>query len=84
MTTIFTQLFLKQGRPPIADDWYRNFIQSMLDGGSYVWFAKLVAVGEMLVGIGMIFGLLMFFTTFMAGFMNWNFIMAGSASVKGV
>src|SRR5690242_1606909 len=29
------------GRPPIAFDWYRNFLQSMLDAGSYVWFAKL-------------------------------------------
>src|SRR5689334_2674762 len=33
------------GRPPIVFDWYRNFIQSLLDSGSYVWFAKLVAVG---------------------------------------
>ena len=73
-----------EGRPPIAYDWYRNFIQSMLDSGSYVWFAKFVAVGELLVGIGLIFGFLMFFTAFMAGFMNWNFIMAGSASANGL
>ena len=72
-----------EGRPPIAYDWYRSFIQSMLDSGSYVWFAKLVAIGELLVGIAMIFGFLMFFTAFMAGFMNWNFIMAGSASANG-
>src|SRR5262245_24155199 len=44
------------GRPPIAYDWYRSFIQSMLDSGSYMWFAKLVAVGELLIGIAMIFG----------------------------
>ncbi|HKY53615.1 MAG TPA: DoxX family membrane protein, partial [Anaerolineales bacterium] len=68
-----------EGRPPIAYDWYRSFIQTLLDSGSYVWFAKLVAVGELLVGIAMIFGFLMFFTAFMAGFMNWNFIMAGAA-----
>jgi thiosulfate dehydrogenase (quinone) large subunit len=72
-----------EGRPPIAYDWYRSSIQSMLDSGSYVWFAKFVAVGELLVGIAMIFGFMMFFTAFMAGFMNWNFIMAGSASVNG-
>lgn len=74
----------EQGRPPITYDWYRNFIQSMLDSGTYVWFAKFVAIGEMLIGIGLIFGFLMFFTALMAGFMNWNFIMAGSASVNGV
>jgi thiosulfate dehydrogenase (quinone) large subunit len=73
----------EQGRPPIAYDWYRNFIQSMLDSGSYVWFAKLVAVGELLVGIAMIFGFLTFATAFFAAFMNWNFIMAGSASTNG-
>ena len=73
----------EQGRPPIAYDWYRNFIQSMLDSGSYVWFAKLIAVGELLVGIAMIFGFLTFATAFFAGFMNWNFIMAGSASTNG-
>src|SRR5688572_27119227 len=50
----------EQGRPPIAYDWYRSSIQSMLDSGSYVWFAKLVAVGELLVGIAMIFGFLTF------------------------
>ena len=73
-----------EGRPPIAYDWYRSFIQSMLDSGSYVWFAKFVAVGELLIGIGLIFGFTMFFTAFMAGFMNWNFIMAGSASTNGL
>src|SRR5215207_3655412 len=27
-----------EGRPPISYDWYRSFLQSMLDSGSYVWF----------------------------------------------
>src|SRR5688572_25292671 len=37
------------GRPPITFDWYRSFIQFMLDTDGYVWFAKVVAVGEVLV-----------------------------------
>src|SRR5438552_3387257 len=41
----------ENARPPIAFDWYRSFIQSMLDNQSYVWFAKLVAIGEFLVGV---------------------------------
>jgi len=41
-------------RPLIAFDWYRNFIQFMLDSGNYVWFAKLVTVGELLVGAALI------------------------------
>lgn len=74
----------EQGRPPIAYDWYRSFIESMLNSGSYIWFAKLVAVGEIIVGIALIVGLFVGISAFLAGFMNWNFIMAGAASVNGV
>src|SRR5512138_2122231 len=38
------------GRPPISFDWYRGFIQMMLDAQAYTWFAKVVAYGELLVG----------------------------------
>ena len=74
----------EQGRPPIAYDWYRNFLQSMLDAQAYTWFAKVVAVSELLFGIALIAGVFVGATAFFAGFMNWNFIMAGSASVNGV
>lgn len=72
------------GRPPISFDWYRSFIQSMLDSGSYVWFAKLIAVGEFLVGAALIIGLFVGIAAFFAALMNWNFIMAGSASTNGL
>ncbi len=62
--------------------WYRDFLQGMLDAGSYVWFAKLVAIGEFTVGVALILGAFIGVAAFMAGFMNWNFIMAGSASVN--
>lgn len=45
-----------EGRPPIAFDWYRSFIQFLLDTQSYTWFAKLVAYREMLIGIALIVG----------------------------
>jgi thiosulfate dehydrogenase (quinone) large subunit len=73
-----------EGRPPISFDWYRSFIQFMLDGNAYVWFAKIVAVGEVLIGTALILGIFVGLTGFFAGFLNWNFIMAGSASVNGV
>jgi len=72
------------GRPAIAYDWYRNFLQTMLDAQAYTWFAKVVAVSELLFGIALIAGFFIGATAFFAGFMNWNFIMAGSASVNGV
>lgn len=72
------------GRPPISFDWYRSFIQGLLDNGSYVWFAKLIALGEVLVGIGLIVGMFVGIAAFFAALMNWNFIMAGSASTNGL
>ncbi len=67
-------------KPPITYDWYRGFIQLLLDTHSYVWFAKLVAYGELLIGIALILGLFTGISAFLGGFMNWNFMMAGSAS----
>jgi thiosulfate dehydrogenase [quinone] large subunit len=55
----------------------------LLDSGSYVWFAKLVAVGELLVGVALIIGAFVGIAAFFGAFMNWNFIMAGSASTNG-
>ena len=63
-------------------DWYRAFIQAMLDTGSYTWFSKLVVAGEILIGIGLVLGIFTGIAAFMGGFMNWNFMMAGSASVN--
>jgi thiosulfate dehydrogenase (quinone) large subunit len=73
-----------EGRPPIAFDWYRAFLQAGLDAQAYTWFAKVIAVREVLIGVTLILGLFVGLTAFFGGFMNWNFIMAGSASVNGV
>lgn len=72
------------GRPAIAFDWYRSYIQYMLDNQWYEWFADLVMYGELLVGTALILGAFTGLAAFAGGFMNWNFIMAGSASVNGV
>src|SRR5438477_10058085 len=72
------------GNPPIAFDWYRSFIQSMLDNQAYVWFANLVAIGEFLVGVALILGLLVGVSAFIGAFMNWNYVMAGSASMNPI
>ncbi len=61
-------------------DWYRSFIQFMLDNQAYVWFGKLVAYGELLVGVALILGAFTGVAAFFGGFMNWNFMMAGTAS----
>lgn len=68
------------GRPPIAFDWYRAFIQSLLDAEAYTWFAPVVAYGELLVGLALIVGAFTGIAAFFGALMNWNFMMAGTAS----
>ncbi|MCB0193432.1 MAG: DoxX family membrane protein [Anaerolineae bacterium] len=70
------------GRPAIAFDWYRGFIQMMLDAEAWTWFAPLVVYGEIIVGIALILGIFTGISAFVGGFMNWNFMMAGSASTN--
>lgn len=70
------------GRPPIAFDFYRGFIQFLLDTESYTWFAKVVAYGELIIGIALILGLFTGIAAFFGAFMNWNFMMAGAASTN--
>jgi len=70
------------GTTPIHYVWYREFLQFLLNVQAYTWFAKLVPVGEFLVGVTMILGIFTGFSALVGGFMNFNFMMAGSASVN--
>lgn len=71
-------------KPPIVYDWYRDFIQRLLDGGHYPWFAKLVAYGEVLVGAALILGVLTGIAAFFGTVMNMSFMLAGTASTNPV
>ena len=72
------------GKAPVAYDWYRGFLQLLLEGGHYTWFAKLVTVGEMVVGIALIVGAFTGIAAFFGVFMNWHFVMAGAASTNAM
>lgn len=67
-------------RPVIYFDWYRGFIQYLLDIQAYTWFAQVISIGETLVGIALILGIFTGIAAFFGAFMNWNFLMAGTAS----
>ena len=71
-----------KGSPAIAFDWYRSFLQFLLNAQAYTWFAKVVAVGELVVGVALILGAFTGFAAFFGGLMNWNYMMAGSASTN--
>ncbi|KAA3644135.1 MAG: DoxX family membrane protein [Chloroflexi bacterium] len=70
------------GRPAIAFDWYRTFIQTLLNAEAYRWFGPLVAYGELIVGIALLLGAFTGFAAFFGALMNWNFMMAGAASTN--
>jgi thiosulfate dehydrogenase (quinone) large subunit len=72
------------GRPAITYDWFRQFLQYMLDNGWYTWFAKLIAFGEVLVGLGLLVGALVGIAAFFGTAMNFSFMLAGSASSNPV
>lgn len=71
-------------RPAISYDWYRSFLQGLLDGGHYTWFGKVVAYGEVILGILLIVGLFTGFMAFFGAFANMNFMLAGTASTNPV
>ena len=70
------------GTPVIHYSWYSTFLKMLVDTQAYTWFAKLVAVGELLVGVALILGIFTGFAAFFGGFMNWNYLMAGTVSVN--
>ncbi len=72
------------GRPPIAFGWYRDFIQFMLDNEWYTWFAWIIVWGEVLVGIALIVGALTGVAALFGAVMNFNFMLAGTASTNPV
>jgi thiosulfate dehydrogenase [quinone] large subunit len=74
----------EKGQPPIKYDWYRNFIQFMLDHHWYHWFAWIIAVGEVVVGILLIIGAFSAVAALAGATMNFNYLLAGSASTNPV
>ena len=72
------------GRPPISFEWYRSFLQVLIDNGAHTWFAWLVTVGEIAVGVGLLVGALTGIAAFFGALMNMSFLLAGSASVNPI
>jgi thiosulfate dehydrogenase [quinone] large subunit len=70
------------GAPVITFDWYRTFIQLLVDSNSAGWFSYIIVFGELAVGIGLILGA---FTGLAAAgglLMNMAFMLAGTTSTN--
>jgi thiosulfate dehydrogenase [quinone] large subunit len=74
----------EQGRATIHYGWYRDFIQYMLDREWHSWFAWLIALGEVLVGVALIVGAFTGFAALAGATLNFNFLLAGSAGTNPV
>ena len=74
----------EKGRPPIAFEWYRDFINVLLNGHHETWFAWVVTFGEIAVGVGLLVGALVGVAAFFGALMNMSFLLAGSASTNPV
>ena len=72
------------GRPPITFEWYRDFINTLLNANAEPWFAWLVTLGELGIGIGLLVGALTGIAAFFGALMNMSFLLAGSASTNPV
>lgn len=71
-------------RPVIVYDWYRTFLEFLIQIRAESWMAPLVAWGELLVGIALIAGTFVGITAAIGAFMNMNFMLAGTASINPV
>ena len=74
----------EQGRPAISFEWYRDFLNFLISIDASPWFAWLITLGEMAVGLGLILGLLTGIAAFFGITMNMSFLLAGSASVNPI
>ena len=71
------------GAHPAVQGWYGWFVQNI----GIPWagfFTYLITFGEILVGLGLIFGVLTGIAAFFGLFMNMNFLLAGTISINPV
>jgi thiosulfate dehydrogenase [quinone] large subunit len=64
--------------------WYHDLLAYMLQQHWYLWFAKLVAIGETAIGVLLILGAFVGIAAFLGAFMNFNYLLAGTASTNPV
>jgi len=71
-------------KPVIGYDFYRSFIQFMIENHWEGFFGKLIAFGETAVGLGLIFGAFVGIAAVAGAFMNLNYMLAGTVSSNPV
>jgi thiosulfate dehydrogenase (quinone) large subunit len=75
-------LAVPNGKPVIAVDGYRAFIQMLNDHEAWTWIAPLIAWSEMLIGVALVVRAFTGVAAFGGSVMNWSLVMAGTASTS--
>ncbi|HET9918378.1 MAG TPA: DoxX family membrane protein [Ktedonobacteraceae bacterium] len=71
------------GAHPSVQGWFASFLQHFVLPNVPA-FAYVVTFGEVLVGLGLIFGVLTGIAAFFGVFMNLNFLLAGAVSINPI
>lgn len=74
----------EEGRVPITYEWYRDFINLLINNNAETWFAPLIVFGEIAVGVALLAGALTGIAAFFGALMNMSFLLAGSGSSNPV
>ena len=69
-------------KPLITFDWYRGFLQYLIDTNSAGWFSYVIVFGELAVGLGLIVGAFVGLAAFGGLLMNMAFMLAGTGSTN--
>ena len=68
---------------PSVQGWYASFLKDFVVPYAGLW-AYLITFGELLVGLGLIFGVLTGIASFFGLMMNFNYVLAGAVSTNPV
>lgn len=71
------------GAHPDVQMWYASFLKATVLPNLVVW-SNAIAVGEVLVGLGLLVGLFTGVAAFFGFFMNLNFLLAGTVSLNPI
>jgi thiosulfate dehydrogenase [quinone] large subunit len=71
------------GEHPDVQSWYAWFLENLVLPNARFW-SYLVTWGEILVGIALILGILTGIAAFFGGFMNMNYLLAGTVSTNPI
>jgi thiosulfate dehydrogenase [quinone] large subunit len=77
-------LAVNNGKPVITFDWYRSFLQFLVDNNAAPWFSYVIVFGELAVGLGLITGTFVGIAATGGFLMNMAFLLAGTTSTNPV